>query len=462
MQPAAAQTPPAGFTYEVVVPPNAGLDNATAMAFAPDGRLFVTERVTGNIRIVRDGVLEPQPWATVPTTSGPSWSEQGLLGIAIDPAFLQNGYVYVYHTDASGQESRISRLQEFGGIGTNRTTLSPNGALPSIQYHNGGPLLFGRDGTLWVATGDGLGSNNAQNLAEWRGKVLRFEVPNLTVPTNNPFPGSPVWSYGHRNQFGLALHPVTGELFQTENGGALMDEINRIVAGGNYGWPGAEGQETVPNPAWVDPLAWYQPSVAPTGCAFYSGSNYPASYQNRFFFTEWNQGRIRMVTLDAAGQTVTAQSVFDQQPGSGYAVTMGPDGNLWYLGNQNGGYGANEIGRYLHANEPTPSLNVTATSNRTVGGSMTMTVHGNPWGVSGVFLSLGILPTPIPTPWGNAWILPDASLPAFLLTGDGRGHLGWNVTNDPTLLDLEVHFQAIELNASGQLLLTNPKTFVLR
>ena len=460
--PLRAQTPPPGFTYEVVVPASAGLQNATAMAFAPDGRLFVTERATGHIRIVRAGVLEPQPWATVPTSSGPSWSEQGLLGIAIDPDFLQNGYVYVFHADASGQENYISRLQDFGGIGVNLTALTPPGALPSGPYHNGGTLLFGRDGTLFAAVGDGLGSNNAQDLSQWRGKILRFEVPNLTVPANNPLPGSPVWSYGHRNHFGLALHPVTGEVFQTENGGALMDEINRIVPGGNYGWPAVEGRETVPNGAYVDPLSWYQPTMAPTGCAFYTGSNYPAVWQNGFFFTDWNQGRIRAVALDATGQNVLAEVIFDDQPGSGYGVTMGPDGNLWYLGNQNGGYGANEIGRYVHTNEPLPSLNVQSMSNRGVGGSMTLGVHASPWSIAGPFMSLNLLPVPLPTPWGNAWILPDASLPAFLVGGDGQGYLAWRVANDPSLLDLEVHFQAIHLDATGTLSLTNPKTFTLR
>ncbi|MBX3464262.1 MAG: PQQ-dependent sugar dehydrogenase [Planctomycetes bacterium] len=455
------QGPPPGFTYEIVVPPGSGLSNATAMAFAPDGRLFLTERVTGRIRVVRDGVLQPSPWATLAVWSGGSWAEQGLLGIAIDPDFLQNRYVYVYYTD-SGQENRIARLQEQNGVGTNLTVLSPNGAIPSIQYHNGGPLLFGRDGTLFVATGDGLFGANAQDPGEWRGKVLRFEVPNLTVPANNPFPGSPVYSLGHRNQFGLALHPVTGDLFQTENGGALMDEINRIEPGGNYGWPSVEGREVAPMPQFVDPLAWYQPTTAPTGCTFYAGNNYPPGYQNVFFFTCWNHGRVRAVTLDAAGQNVAAETIFHDQPGSGYAVTMGPDGNLWYLTNQFGGYGADEIGRYVHQNEPLPSLNVMATSNRCVGGSMTICVHGHTGGIAGTFLSLQRLQAPLPTPWGNAWILPDASLPAFVLWGDDRGYLAWQVANDPTLLDLEVQFQAVELSPAGVLTLTNPATFVLR
>lgn len=455
-----AQAPPPGFTYETVV--QGGLDSATAMAFAPDGRLFLTERVTGRIRVIQNGVLQAAPWATIAVDGGGSFAEQGLLGIALDPAFLTNGYVYVYYTDVGGNENRIARLQEQGGVGTNLTVLSPPGSLPSLLYHNGGPLVFGRDGTLFVATGDGLGGANAQDLAQWRGKILRFEVPNLTVPANNPIPGSAIYSYGHRNQFGLAIHPVTGDLFQTENGGGLMDEINRIVPGGNYGWPGVEGREVVPNPAWVDPLAWYQPTTALTGCAFYAGNNYPATYRNGLFFTDYNHSRVHLVHLDPTGQTVVSQSIFDDQPGAGYAVTMGPDGNLWYLTNDNGGYGADEVGRYLHANEPMPSLNVMSVANRCVGGSMTVCVRAPTGSIVGPFMSLTRLPTPVATPWGNAWILPDASLPAFVVWGDDRGYLPWAVANDPTLLDLEVQFQAIQLSPAGVLSLTNPATFVLR
>lgn len=455
-----AQSPPAGFTYELLS--QGGLQDATAMAFAPDGRLFLTERVTGNVRVFENGVLHPSPWASIAVNGGGPVAEQGLLGIAIDPAFLTNRYVYVYYTDASGQENHIARLQEQNGVGTNLTILNPSMSLPSLPYHNGGPLLFNRDGTLFVATGDGLGAQNAQDMTQWRGKILRFELPNLTAPANNPFPGSPIYSLGHRNQFGLALHPVTGELFQTENGGALMDEINRIVPGGNYGWPAFEGVETVPNPSYVDPLSTYQPTTAPTGCAFYAGNNYPASYQNTFFWTDYNSGRIHVVTLDAAMQNVVGETIFVDTPGSGYAVTMGPDGNIWFLSNAMGGYGANELGRYVHVNEPIPSLNVMALSNRTVGGSMTLTVHGHTGGIAGVFMSLSRASSPVPTPWGNAWILPDGSLPAFVQWADDRGYLAWPVGVDPTLLDLEVNFQGIELSPAGALALTNLSTFTLR
>ena len=135
----------------------------------------------------------------------------------------------------------------------------------------------------------------------WRGKVLRFAMPNFTVPADNPTPGSMVYSLGHRNHFGLAIHPVTGDLYQTENGGQWMDEINRILPGGNYGWQIVEGQESTPDPSLVDPLAYYHPTSAPTGCCFYTGEHYPATYKNAWFFSNYNQNELLVVWLDATG-----------------------------------------------------------------------------------------------------------------------------------------------------------------
>ncbi|MBK8098134.1 MAG: PQQ-dependent sugar dehydrogenase [Planctomycetes bacterium] len=125
-------------------------------------------------------------------------------------------------------------------------------------------------------------------LTSWNGEILRFTLPNGAIPTDTPFPGSPIWSYGHRNHFGLTVHPITGDLFETENGNLLYDELNRIVRGGNYGWPTVEGPETTPNPAFVDPVAVYQtPTPDPTGTCFYTGTNYPPEYRNTLFFVDF-------------------------------------------------------------------------------------------------------------------------------------------------------------------------------
>ena len=216
-----AQNPPAGFTYQTLSVGD--LDSATAMAFLPDGRLLITERATGNIRLYRNGQVESAPWAHVSVHSGGLYAEAGLIGIAVDPDFLSNGYVYVFYTAPGGSENRIGRLREVGGVGTNLTVLTPPNAIGSQLYHNAGPMVFGQDGKLFVATGDALAAAVAQNPNDWRGKILRFDVPNLTIPGDNPTAGSAVYSIGHRNTFGLAIHPVTGGLYQTENGGAWMD-----------------------------------------------------------------------------------------------------------------------------------------------------------------------------------------------------------------------------------------------
>lgn len=456
-----AQSPPAGFTYETLV--DGPLQSATAMAFAPDGRLFLTERETGNIRVFRNGALLATPWATVPTFGGGSYAEQGLLGIAIDPGFLQNHYVYVFHTAASGTENVIARLEDVGGQGVNYTVLTAPNRLASVTLHNGGPMLFGQDGTLFVATGDSYDLLTPQDPLKWNGKVLRFEVPNLTFPANNPFGSSPVYSIGHRNQFGLALHPVTGELFQTENGDALMDEVNRIVPGGNYGWPMIEGREITPNPATIDPMEWYQPTTALTGCEFYAGENYPAAYQNGWFVTDYNHNHLRVLTLDAIGQTVLSQAIFDTLPGSGYSIKMGPDGNLWYLTNDNGGYGADEIGRYVHQNEPRPSVHLMAVSNRSVGGAITVGVHANNNELVVPWLSWTHYSAPVATPFGNQWVPTDAVLPLSLVTADDRVYQGLPIINNSSVIGVSLYVQAATFAPStGQIHLSNSGKHILR
>ncbi|MFO0846923.1 MAG: PQQ-dependent sugar dehydrogenase, partial [Gemmataceae bacterium] len=429
-----AQSPPAGFTYETLV--DGPLNSGTAMAFLPNGDLLITERETGHIRVWRDGALLASPWATVPANGGGSYAEQGLLGIAVDPDFLHNRYVYVYYTESSGTENRIARLQEVGGFGTGLTNLTLPGALPSQLYHNGGPLVVGQDGCLYVATGDGLSSSNATDMQNWLGKTLRFTLPDLTIPADNPFASSPfpsnaIYSLGHRNQFGLAINPLNGGLYQTENGGALKDEINHIIAGGDYGWPTYEGNEPVQNPAFVDPLAWYQPTTAPTGMCFYTGDHYPAAYHNAWFWMDYNLGRLHQVNLDAAGNTVLSQSIFDTPSGAGYGVATGPDGNLYVLVNDMGGYGADELGRYVHVNEPLPSAQLSAVSNKSLGGTVTACVHAPIGSIVARWLSLTRLATPVPTVFGNLWVPLDAMMSVALVTYDERSFLPLSLPNNP-------------------------------
>lgn len=458
--PLAAQNPPPGFTYETLV--DGPLQSATAMAFLPDGRLLITERETGNIRLFANGQLQSAPWANVAVHSGGPWAEAGLVGIAVDPRFPTNGYVYVFYTAPGGSENRIARLQDVNGQGTNFTVMTPSGAIPAQLYHNAGPMVFGHDGSLFVATGDALGAAHAQNPNDWRGKILRFAMPNFTVPADNPTPGSMVYSMGHRNQFGLAIHPVTGDLYQTENGGAWMDEINRILPGGNCGWPIYEGQETTPDPSLVDPLAFYHPTSAPTGCCFYTGEHYPAIYKNVWFFTNYNHNELRAVWLDATGSTVLNQAVFDDLPGSGYAIATGPDGNLWYLTNDTGGYGADELGRYVHASEASPSMQTMSVSNKTIGASVTVGIRAQNGSVAVPWFSQSKYPTPVATPFGNQWVPVDTLMHPQAINSDSRGYQMLTVPNLPSLLGLSFFGQAMVLDAQQQLTLTNPSEQTIR
>lgn len=455
-----AQSPPPGFVYETLS--DGQLLNATAMAFLPDGGLLITERATGRIRIYRDGVLQAAPWATVPVGSFSSFVEQGLLGIAVDPDYRNNRYVYVYYTEPTLNENRIGRLTEVGGSGTNLTVLTRPGEIPTDWYHNGGTMVFGHDGTLFVASGDNYTPSNAQDLSNLLGKVLRYELPNLTVPPNNPFAGSPIYSYGHRNHFGLAVHPVTGVLYQTENGLAIQDEINRIVPGGNYGWPAVEGNHPAPNPAYVSPLSTYSPTIAPTGMTFYTGEHFPPAYRNVLFFSDYNMNRIHAVTLNAAGTAVQNEVFFDSLPGGGYGVLAGPDGSLYVLTNDLGGYGADELGRYVYTGEPNPSAQLSAVSNRALGGTVTICIHSHDGDLVVPWLGFTRFAAPVPTIYGNWWVPTDVMGGLVPVIGDDRVYLPLSLPNNRSFLGLTLHLQAISLYTGTGYVVTNPSELVLR
>jgi len=252
-----------------------GLEVPWAVDLAPDGRLFVTER-PGRVRIVKLGAgggLQAEPWARVPARANPD-SERGLLGIALDPDFATSGVVYLYYSYTStggGTLNRLVRLRDQGGKGVDETTLLDN--IPGSSNHDGGRIRFGPDGKLYVASGDGEQEQRAQDRNSLGGKILRLNKDG-SIPSDNPFPGSAVFSFGHRNVQGLAWHPDTKALYATEHGpsgffpACCNDEVNRIEAGANYGWPIVTGQ---PNDArFKDPVVWSgrTDTWAPSGAAF--------------------------------------------------------------------------------------------------------------------------------------------------------------------------------------------------
>ena len=234
----------ADFSVETFV---RGLNTPWAIDFAPDGRIFLTER-PGRIRVVERGQLRAEPWLTIEVASS---GEAGLMGLAIDPQFSQNRFVYVAYSYRSGTFStrnRLVRLREDTKTGTGALDKVLIDDVAGANNHDGGRVKFGPDGKLYWTMGDAQTTRYSQDLKSLNGKILRLN-PDGTIPTDNPFANSYVYSYGHRNPQGLAWQPGSGRLYATEHGpsgfqGCCRDEVNLIEPGKNYGWPEIRGDET--------------------------------------------------------------------------------------------------------------------------------------------------------------------------------------------------------------------------
>ncbi|HKY50069.1 MAG TPA: PQQ-dependent sugar dehydrogenase [Candidatus Limnocylindria bacterium] len=285
----------------------AGLEVPWAIAIAPDGRIFVTER-PGRVRIARlgGGGLQAEPWARVPARANPD-AERGLLGIALDPDFARTAFVYLYYSYAGpggATLNRLVRLRDANGVGVDETILVDN--IPGAANHDGGRIAFGPDGKLYVATGDGEVQNRAQDRGSLGGKILRLEKDG-SVPADNPFPGSPVYSLGHRNVQGIAFHPDTGVLYETEHGpsgffpACCQDEVNRIEPGANYGWPLVTGRAG--DQRFRDPIlsSGATDTWAPSGAAF---ATRPGPLRGSFLFAGLRAQHLHRIVLTPDGRGV--------------------------------------------------------------------------------------------------------------------------------------------------------------
>jgi glucose/arabinose dehydrogenase len=328
-----------------------GLETPWSLAFAPDGRLFVAER-PGRIRVVAHDTLARAPWAIVPASeSAAQGLETGLMGLAVDPRFARTGRVYVCYTEdsAGARTNRIAALTESRatGRGGSLTVLVPD--IPAARYHDGCRLSFGPDGKLYATTGDASETRDApsaalaQSPASLAGKVLRLD-PDGAVPADNPFPGSYVWSLGHRNAQGLAWQPggggAGGRLFATEHGTGEGggNELNVIERGKNYGWPDVIGVARVPR--FVDPILVRED--APAGATFVTGDRYPALRGALLIATLGTQ-RLLAVTLgpDSAGRPSVARTEVLVAGAYGRLrdVVQGPDGYLYVATSNRDGRG---------------------------------------------------------------------------------------------------------------------------
>jgi glucose/arabinose dehydrogenase len=292
-----------------------GLHTPWGLAFLPDGSALVAERDSARVLRLRPG----QPVQVIGTVPG-VWTrdEAGLLGLAVSPTYAKDQWVYAYYSTAA--DSRITRFR-LDAIQTQHVILS---GLARAGSHDGGRIAFGPDGLLYAGVGDAGNPASAQNPASLNGKILRM-TPDGEVPAGNPFGHSLVWSLGHRNVQGLAWD-TQGRLWASElgqdagdPGQAAWDEVNQVVAGGNYGWPIVEGMGS--NPSFRNPaVAWSAAEASPSGLAFAN---------NALFVTSRRGQRLWTVPVTAEGSAGPPVAELVDQYGRLRTVARSPDGWLW-------------------------------------------------------------------------------------------------------------------------------------
>ncbi|MCK0209269.1 PQQ-dependent sugar dehydrogenase [Starkeya koreensis] len=325
-----------------------GLASPWGLAFLPDGRMLVTER-TGRLRIVSRSGTVSAPVAGVPPVF--ARGQGGLLDVALAPDFGDSRLIYLSYAEpregASGTSVARAKLVEEGGDARleGLEVIFRQSPAAAGGSHYGSRLVFARDGTLFVTLGDRYAlRDQAQQLSSHIGKIVRI-APDGSVPQDNPFRSRngarpEIWSYGHRNVQGAALDPVTGQLWTIEHGARGGDELNRPQAGRNYGWPvitygrdysGAAIGEGTAKEGMEQPVKYWDPSFAPSGLAFYTGSLIPA-WKDDLFTGGLSGQRLVRLRLDAARERVVDEEVLLAGRGQRIRdVRQGPEGALWLL-----------------------------------------------------------------------------------------------------------------------------------
>jgi aldose sugar dehydrogenase len=312
-----------------------GLEQPVAFDFDPRGRIWFVEKAVGDVQVFdsRTGRIHPFFQVSDLVTD----IEQGLDGIALDPGFPREPYVYLFATRLVRGSPTDQILRVTAGTGGSRPVeviyASP---ASSLHQHSGGRLIFGPDGMLYVIVGDATDPADAQDLASTRGKILRLTSEGEAAP-GNPF-GSRVWAYGFRNSFGLAFDLITGNLWETENGPECNDELNRIQRGRNYGWgPTAHcGSATSPldtnrdGPNPTLPLRWFTPTIAPTGAAFCEGCGLGPHSEGSLLFGSFNTGALWRVELSRDRTHVRRCEVLATPGDLLLSLEVGPDGAIYY------------------------------------------------------------------------------------------------------------------------------------
>ncbi len=348
----ALSTVPSGYTDVAIA---SGLSNPTQMEFAPDGRAFVSEQ-GGRLRVIKNGTLLSTPFLTVSvSTTG----ERGLLGIAFDPNFAAEKFVYVMYTSPSGPHNKVSRFTVSGSnadvadAASEKVLLDLPSTLCSCGWHNGGGVHFGKDGKLYVSVGESTVGSRAQDLGTTMGKVLRINKDG-SIPGDNPFysqtSGSnrSIFAMGFRNPYTFAVQPGTGRIFVNDVGNTSFEEIDDLQAGKNYGWPAKDG--VIGDARYVDPYYTYSHG---SGCAISGGSFYnpatvrfPSDFVGDYFFSDYCGNWIKK--LDVASKSVTTFVTGINQPTD---VKVGNDGNLYYVAR-----GAGEVRKVSSNSSQAPAV----------------------------------------------------------------------------------------------------------
>jgi len=359
---------PPGVVIDTILP---GMNLPIAMAWDPAGRLFYTEK-SGAVRLFENGVLQP---TAVINFSVNSNFERGLLGIALDPNFTTNRYIYVYYSASAASENRVVRFEENNGVGTNPQTIftSPQTA----GNHVGGNIHFGSDGKLYISIGDNANAANAQNVGVRNGKMHRINAPDGSMPSDNPvftqtgaLPS--LYAMGLRNSFDFTFDPLTPpnpfqRIFASENGPGCDDEMNRIEPAYNYGWRasypcGDTGPQynTIPHLWWLgsDAGAGGPCCEAPTGIVVYTGTQIP-QWTGHLFMANYNSGDLRHFYLNSTRTVLTGTNRV-VGINANTDLINGPDGAFWYI--EGGGYSAGTLKRIRAAG---PTLTPTATATTT-------------------------------------------------------------------------------------------------